>query len=277
MRMLPPLANTGGDIMRGSAIRVAIAVAVGVLGLSAVAVASGKKASKSKFHHVLVTFTGSGKGNYAWSVPEDDTGNAAGVCNAPSNSYTTVDNYAFSWSEKFSFPDGVGTYVLPKNYTASGTDVSTQQQGTCTNGFGNILGGDSFACTTQFNPLPSSDTDYPMITTAGRSPHLTATTGGSISASGAPTGTHCAGASLGASYKSYSFEGLKDSITVSAAQLEKKGSLSKPVSAQNSESCGSTTCDRTNCANDLATAGAVPTTCSNQQSYMGELKVTLVK
>jgi hypothetical protein len=106
---------------------------------------------------------------------------------------------------------------------------------------------------------------------------LSASTGGGIIANGAPTGTHCARAALGAADKSYSFEGLKDSIVVSAPQLEKKGSLSKPVSAQNSENCGSTTCDQANCSNDLTTAAAVPTTCSNQQSYMGKLKVTLVK
>jgi hypothetical protein len=110
----------------------------------------------------------------------------------------------------------------------------------------------------------------------GRSSRLTVRVAGGISDSGAPTGTNCVGASIDASYKAYWFEALKDSVTFSAAQLQHKGTETEAVSASTSESCGATTCDKINCSDDLTSPADVPTTCSNQQSFTGDLKVKLL-
>jgi hypothetical protein len=251
------------------------AVAMAALLLVVSGPVSAAKSKQSKFHQVLITFSGSGTGNYSSSVPEDDVGDSPGTCTAASNSYSTVDHYTFEWSEKLTFPDGIGSYV--KQYKVGGTDVSTQKQGNCTNGFGNPVGGNSFSCTTRWNPLPSSDTEYPMVVMSGGRSHLVVKVSGGIIANGAPSGTNCTGQPLGMSVDSYSFEGLKGSVSFTAPKLEHKRSVSKKVGSNTSLNCSSTTCDSDTCKNDQTSPGDVPTTCNTRQSFTGEIKVQLVK
>jgi hypothetical protein len=210
-------------------------------------------------------------GLFSWSEPQQN--DSGGNCVAPSNSYTVKDHYTFKWSEKLSFPGGIGTFVQPKDYKAGGTDVTDRVQGTCTNGFGNILGGDSYSCTQKWNPLPSSDTEYPTVVTAG---HFKVMVTGGIQQSGPLTGTNCIGASVGGALYSYTFEKLKGATKFSSATLEHKGSVSKSVGASTKLSCSGTSCDHDFCKNDLQ-PGPVPVTCSTNQSFTAKLEVQLVK
>jgi hypothetical protein len=263
--------------MRGTGPRwwaccVIVAIVSLVVGVGA---ASASKSKPVKREHVLLTFSGTGKGTYSWSEPEDDVGQAAGTCAEPSNAYTADDNYSFKWSEKFTLPEGIGSYVLARDYKVTGTDVTTQTQGTCTNGFGSPVGGDSYACTEGWNPFQEG-TDYPAMSVSGPASRLRATTTGGVLQSGAPAGTNCVGASLGGAPDTFAL-GLKGAFTFSAAQLQRKGSLSKKVTGSKSTSCGSTTCDGVTCSTAGSTPADVPTTCSTQQSYTGELKIQILK
>jgi hypothetical protein len=235
---------------------------------------AGAKPKPNKHEHALLTFSGTGKGAYSWSVPEDDVGAEPGTCNAASNSYSVDDDYSFKWSEKFSFPEGAGSYVMPADYKVTGTDVTTQAQGTCKNGFGNGVGGDSYSCTTPWGPFEQG-TDYPTMSLGGSPSHKVATTRGAVAENGAPTGTNCIGAALGGASEGFELN-LKGALKFSAAALERKGSLSKAVSGTKSASCGSTTCEHDGCT-DSGSPADVPTTCSTQQSYSGELKIKLLK
>jgi hypothetical protein len=263
----------GGVVMDWKRTGVGIATIVAAFALAFAGGASGS--TRSGDHHVLVTFSGSGKGAFKWSEPQQNNPGGA-TCVEPANSYSVKDNYTFKWSEKLTFPEGVGSYVLPKNYKVGGTDVTTQVQSACMNDFGNTLGGDSYSCTQKWNPLPASDTNYPSVSMGGRSSHLFVKVAGGIQQSGRLTGSNCVGASVGGALNSYSFEGLKGSLTFSTAKLEHGGSLSKHVGASLSANCSGTSCDHLFCKNDN-TSDPVPVTCNNSESFTAELKVELVK
>jgi len=253
-------------------------VCCAIVAIAALVVGVGAASSKSKpvkRGHVLFTFSGTGKGTYSWSAPEDDVGDDPGTCTQPSNSYSADDNYSFKWSEKFTFPEGIGSYVLPRNYKVTGTDVTTQTQDTCTNGFGNVVGGDSYMCTQDWNPFQEG-TDYPAMSVSGPASRLLASTSGGVQQSGTPAGTNCVGASLGGATDGFELS-LKGALKFSAAKLKRKGSLSKAVSGTKSATCSSTTCEYVTCSNTESTPADVPTTCSTQQSYVGELKIQLLK
>jgi len=273
--------------MKGSGVRVAVAVAVAAsiaavaLALSTVAAASGRKPSAGtrRGAHIVISFSGSGKGRYAWSVPEDDVGDDPGTCTAASNAYSTQDDFTFGWSERFSYPDGIGSYVLSKDYKVGGQDVTVQQQGSCTNGFGSPVGGDSFNCTTPFTALDSGNTDYPVIDVGGNAKRLNVHIHGGMDDGAAPTGTGtngCAGQDLAQSYRSYAYADLVGTFTFSPAELARKGALTRPVHASFSDSCSGLTCDHGTCRNDQSPAD-VPTTCTDAQSYTGEIKVTYLR
>jgi hypothetical protein len=253
-------------------------VGLGILTITVVFVlafagaASGSKTSRD--HHMLITFSGTANGMFSWSEPQQT--NPDGSCVQPAMSYTSTDHYTFSWSEKFSYPEGVGSYVHPKDYKISGTDHSKQVQPECTNDFGNGVGGDSFDCVDKWGPLPSSDTDYPSLGISLPRAHRTVSTFGGASLNTAPTGTNCVGAPVGMSLYGFSAGKLKGEFKFSASKLRRKGTLSMPVSVKNSSSCGGNTCDSTSCKDD-GPAGPVPVTCSTDQSYTAELKVQLVK
>jgi len=262
--------------MRGAGARFWVCFAIVTVASLAGGVGAASSRSKPvKREHVLFTFSGTGKGTYSWSVLEDDLGDDPGTCTEPSNSYTADDDYSFKWSEKFTFPRGIGSYVLPRNYKVTGTDVTTQTQGTCTNGFGNPLGGDSYACTQDWNPFQQG-TDYPAMSVSGPASHLLATTSGGVQQSGTPVGSNCLGATLGGGADGFELS-LKGALKFSAAKLTRKGSLSKAVSGTKSAGCSSTTCEYVTCSNAESTPADVPTICSTQQSYMGELKIQLVR
>jgi hypothetical protein len=253
-------------------------VCCAIVAIASLVVGVGAASSKSKpvkRGRVLFTFSGTAKGTYRWSEPEDRVGDDPGTCTEPSNSYTADDRYSFRWSEKFTFPEGIGSYVLPRNYKVTGTDVTTQTQGRCTNGFGNPLGGDSYTCRQHWNPFQLG-TDYPAMSVSGPASHLLATTSGGVQQSGTPVGTHCVGASLGGAPDGFELS-LKGALKFSAAKLERKGSLSKVVGATKRASCSSKTCEYVTCSNTESTPADVPTTCSTQQSYTGELKIQLLK
>jgi hypothetical protein len=174
--------------MKGTGARLWVCCAIVVITSLAVGVGAASASKKSvKRGHVLLTFSGTGKGTYSWSEPEDDVGQAPGTCTAPSSSYSADDNYTFKWSEKFSFPEGIGSYVLARDYNVTGTDVTTQMQGTCTNGFGSPVGGNSYSCTQGWNPFQEG-TDYPAMSVSGPASRLRATTIGGVQQSGTPQG-----------------------------------------------------------------------------------------
>lgn len=262
--------------MRKPSGRLLLLCAIGATALLALGAGTASAKPKAAKHaHVLLSFSGTGKGAYSWSVPEDDVGAEPGTCTAASNSYSVEDDYKFSWSEKFSFPQGAGSYVKPADYKVTGTDVTTQAQGTCKNGFGNGVGGDSFSCTTPWGPFEQQGTDYPTLSLGGSPSHKVATTRGAVQNSGAPTGTNCLGASLGGASEGFELK-LDGALKFSATQLEHKGTLSKAVSGKASASCSSTTCESLGCT-DGGSPADVPTTCSTDQSYDGELKVKLLR
>ena len=96
--------------MRGTGTRFWVCCAIVAIALLVVGVGAASSKSKPvKRGHVLFTFSGTAKGTYRWSEPEDRVGDDPGTCTEPSNSYTADDRYSFRWSEKFTFPEGIGS------------------------------------------------------------------------------------------------------------------------------------------------------------------------
>ncbi len=257
---------------RGGWRTVGALVIVAALGLAFAGVATASKHVKDR--HVLITFSGSGGGNYSTSMPEQDI--SAGVCSEPASSAKVVDHFTFGERFKLSFPYGGGN-PLGTNVTAGGQDVSSGASPECTNGFGNHLGGTSYDCTTPFIKAYESqgEAPFPTVSFAANGGRVSASVTGGVEYGPHPTGSHCIGAPIGGGI--YSFhDNLDGRLRSSVAKLRKHGSLSIKVRGSKSASCSSKTCDRNTCHNDSG-PGPVPVTCHTSQDYTGELKVQLVK
>jgi hypothetical protein len=224
---------------------------------------------------VIITFSGHGAGNYSTSAPEQDI--SPGVCQQPSNSSSVVDRFTFSEKFKLTFPDGGGN-PLGIGVKAGGDDLSSGAQSACTNGFGNHVGGTSYSCTTPFIKAYSSqgNAPYPTVDLSGSGRHIRVTVIGGVEYGPNPAGTNCVGAPIGGGIYSFAYK-LNGKLNFSAAQLVKHGSLSTHVSGSRRASCNSMTCDDSTCANDNASPGPVPVTCSTVQDFTGDLKIQLVK
>ncbi len=249
----------------------ALAVVV-ALGLTFATAASASKHVKRR--HVLITFSGSGSGNYSTSTPEQDI--SAGVCEEPASSAKVVDHFTFGERFRLSFPDGggnpEGTHV-----TAGGHDVSSGMQRACTNQFGNKLGGASYDCTTPFIKAYRSqgEAPFPMVSFFASHTRFTARVTGGVEYGPQPTGTNCVGAPIGGAIYGFTSR-LNGRLSASVAKLNKHGSVSIKVRGSKIASCNAKTCDRNTCKND-SSPGPVPLTCHTSQSYTGELKVQLVR
>jgi len=254
---------------------IGVLVTIGALALTFAAVASARHVKHIKYRHVLITFSGSGGGTYTASNPEGDS--SPGVCYQAANSVKTVDNFTFSEQFKLTFPDGAGN-PEGRAVKAGGTDISSDANPACTNGFGNQAGGDSYYCTTPFIKAYQSqgEAPYPMGELFGAGRHLTVDVTGGVQSGPNPVGTNCVGAPLGMSVDSF-VDTLNGKLHFSTAALKKHGSLSVKVHASKNLSCGSTTCDENTCINDQAGPSPVPDTCSTAQDYTGDLKIKLVK
>jgi hypothetical protein len=254
---------------------VGVLAIVVALGLAFTAGASAKRVKRVKLGHVIITFSGQGAGNYSTSAPEQDI--SPGVCAEPSNAAMVVDRFTFGEKFKLTFPDGAGNPV-GMAVKAGGNDLSSGSRSACTNGFGNLLGGTSYSCTTPFIKAYSSqgNAPFPTVELSGSGRHFEVTVTGGVEYGPNPVGTNCVGAPIGGGIYSFAYK-LNGQLKFSAAQLAKHHSLSTHVNASRRATCGSTTCDTSTCANDISSPGPVPVMCSTVQNYSGDLKIQLVK
>jgi hypothetical protein len=254
----------------GAVAALSLAAVVAMM-LAAVATAS-KHHKAGKFGHIMITLSGKGMGNYTWNEAEQDA--TPGLCNQPGQSAKELDNYTYSEQFKFSYPNLLGT-GLGKDVKAGGDELSSGMTASCTNGFGNPLGGTSYSCTAPFEkaPMAQSDAPYPKATVGGSGKHMFVKVTGGIQY-GAPQGTNCIGVPVGGAPFNFVYK-LNGELKFAAVNLQKHGSLSGKIGASKSASCNSTTCNFGDCSNN--NPAGPQTTCSTSQSYAGEVKVQLIK
>jgi len=225
---------------------------------------------------LLVIFSGTGGGTYRYHTPAGGSGVS---CHSPDTSYDESD--AYSWRDTFVVGPGGGAIDAPITLVGAGQLTGSAQLGPC--------GSDaaSTSICTQSLRAPASDGDgdlaYPGVTVvlSGRLVSIGALSELLPSASPACTG----GAALQPNLVQ-GYTGLQASVSFPRALLLRTGDYKAPFTIGSSGlytdvalsgSCNGSSCDTSNCSQDLPGGVGPPNTCSFGETYSGTIEVRVIR
>ena len=224
---------------------------------------------------LLVTFSGTGGGGYRYHDPSSGSG---ATCHSPDTAYDETDSY--SWRDTFVVAPAGGTSDAPVTLAGTGQLTGSTQLGPC----GSAAPSTS-SCTQSLRP-PSSqggdDLAYPGVTVvlSGRLVTIGAVSELLRNASPACTGDGALVPNL-----VQGFTGLQASVSFPRAQLLRTGDYKEPFTIASSGlyadvplggSCNSTSCDTSDCSQDLPGGGGPPSSCTFSETYSGTIEVRVI-
>lgn len=224
---------------------------------------------------LLVTFSGIGGGGYRYHDPSSGTG---ALCHTPDTSYDETDSY--SWRDTFVVAPAGGTSDAPITLAGTGQLSGSTQLGPC----GSAAASTSL-CTQSLRP-PSGQGDgdlaYPGVNVvlSGRLVTIGAVSELLRSASPACTGDGALEPNLVQGYS-----GLQASVSFPRAQLLRTGDYKVAFTIGSSGlysgvplsgSCNSTSCDTSDCSQDLPAGGGPPNACTFNETYTGTIEVRVI-
>ena len=226
---------------------------------------------------LLVVFSGTGGGGYRYHDPANGTGAS---CRTPDTSYAETD--AYSWRDAFVVGPGGGTSGAPFMLAGGGQLAGTVQLGQC-----GASAASSATCTQALRPPPSShpggDLAYPGVTVvlSGR-----LVTIGALSELLRSTSPACTAAGTLEPNIVQGYTGLQASVSFPRALLLRTGDVRVPFSIGSSGlyagvplsgSCDATSCDTSNCSQDIPAGGGPPSACSFGETYSGTIEVRVIR
>ena len=225
---------------------------------------------------LLVIFSGTGGGGYRFHNPADATGAA---CHTPDSTYDETD--AYSWRDVFVVGPGGGTSDAPLAMAGAGQLTGSLQLGQC----GSSAASTS-TCTQPLRPPsgpPGGDLAYPgvAVVLSGR-----LVTIGAVSELLRGPSPACNGGGALEPNIVEGYRGLQASVSFPRALLARTGDFRAPFTIRGSGlyadvplsgSCDATSCDTSNCAQDLPALGGPPSTCSFGETYSGTIEVRVIR
>jgi hypothetical protein len=255
-----------------------LAVTAAALSGAAQAVAGGRELAPRG--DLVVTFSGTGGGGYRFYQPASETGPSSLACRAPGTTYSENDSY--SWSYSFAVLPTGGGGATPLALTGTGLLSSSAQTGRC-----GTTPAATTTCTQSLRPpTPANDTDldYPGVNVLVSGRQITVgALGELLRASAQPS---CVGAGSLTPNLVQGYAELQASVTFPRALLSRPGGYRGTFTMSGAGlyagvplggTCDSTSCDTSNCAQDLPDAPGAPSSCSFDESYSGTIEVRVTR
>jgi len=245
-------------------IRVGVLVTVCVVGLVAVGVASGFTPKKRE---IALTYSGSGGGSYTYSVPQFN--GSGGGCEFAAMHGTVTDRW--NWTAKYWFTSYGGE--LHHKITTSGSSNADQVVSPCT-ADGSTNPGSTLVCRAPYaTDEDGANTPFANLDQNGRSYELGMAMGALI---GDYSPSSCNGL---ANENPYPLNDMLNPPRVSIKASALNRGFQKSTGHSVHHSCNSVDCGYQECVNEPGSSqpGAGPVSCSAEESWKAEIKVSRVK
>ena len=253
-----------------------------VAGAAIAAPVAGARTSTSKpiwssFPHgdLLVIFSGTGSGGYRYHNPPDGTGVS---CHTPDTAYAETD--AYSWRDTFVVGPAGGTSDAPITLAGTGQLSGTAQLGPC-----GASAASTSTCTQSLRPPPSQgdgDLTYPGVTVVLSGRLVTIGALSELLPGASPT---CTGNGALEPNIVEGYTGLQASVSFPRSLLLRTGDYKAPFTIGSSGlysdvalsgSCNTTSCDTSDCSQDLS-GGGPPSSCAFSETFSGTIEVRVIR